>query len=182
VAEKPTELCVGCGAAVEKIDGPFHRYMTSAPGCWARYGELLSVFAIDPGATATRVLCVDAYAAQHPGTPGPQAIQSVAVHLLNMYGYLVLARPVAIPQTLGLNEQKGAFRWLEPPPFTASRTVFDVPFDAPLEEIAVAARDWAESVWDAWSPHHAQIVEWYSKFTSPGISTHSRLRRGISEF
>jgi len=27
-----TEGCVGCGAVVEKVDGPIHRYMTSAPG------------------------------------------------------------------------------------------------------------------------------------------------------
>lgn len=159
-----TETCIGCGAVVEKIDGPFHKYMTSAPGCWARYGELLGVLAIDPGAVATRALCVDAYAAQHPGSPGPQAIQSVAVHLLNMYGYLVRKRPVGIPQSLGLTEHKGAFHWLQPPSFGSSRTVFDVPFDAPAVEIAAAARAWSESVWAAWSRHHAQIVEWYSKY------------------
>lgn len=158
------ETCVGCGAVVEKIDGPSHKYMTSAPGCWARYGDLLGVLAIDPGATATRVLCVDAYAAQHPGSPGPQAIQSVAVHLLNMYGYLVRKRPVAIPQALGLNEHKGAFHWLTPPSFASSRTVFDVPFDAQPADIAIAARAWGESVWEAWSAHHAQIAEWYSQF------------------
>jgi hypothetical protein len=140
------ETCVGCGAVVEKIDGPFHKYMTSAPGCWARYGEF------------------DTYATQHPGSPGPQAIQSVAVHLLNMYGYLVRKRPVAIPQALGLNE-KGAFHWLQPPSYASSRTVFDVPFDAPRAEIAIAAREWAESVWAAWSLHHAQVVEWYSRYT-----------------
>jgi hypothetical protein len=164
-----TETCVGCGAVVEKIDGPFHKYMTSAPGCWSRYGELLGVLAIDAGATATRALCVDAYAAQHPGTPGPQAIQSVGVHLLNMYGYLILGRPVGIPQSLGLNGHKGAFRWLQPPAFASSRTVFDVPINAPAVEIASAARAWSESVWAAWSPHHAQIVEWYSRFAGASL-------------
>ncbi len=158
------EACVGCGAVVEKIDGPSHRYMTSAPACWARYGELLGALAIEPGATATRALCVDAYAAQHPGMPGPQAIQSVGVHLLNMHGYLVQNRPVGIPQNLGLDRHKGAFHWLQPPSFAPSRTVFDVPFDAPAAEIAAAARVWAESVWAAWQPHHAQIVAWYSRY------------------
>jgi hypothetical protein len=36
----------------------------------------------------TNALLGDAYAAQHPGTPSPQAIQSVAVHLLALYAVL----------------------------------------------------------------------------------------------
>ena len=161
-----TESCVGCGAVVEKIDGPVHRYMMSAPGCWERYGELLGTLAIDPAAGATRVLCVDAYATQHPGSPNPQAIQSVAIHLLNMYGYLVQHRQVGIPQkSVTMHGHDGEFHWLEPPSFAQSRTVFDVPFDAPGDTIAKAARAWAESVWAAWSRHHAQIAAWSATYS-----------------
>jgi hypothetical protein len=32
--------CVGCGALVNATPGPTHRYMISAPVCWAMYGEL----------------------------------------------------------------------------------------------------------------------------------------------
>jgi hypothetical protein len=158
-----TERCVGCGAMVEKIDGPVHRYMTSAPGCWERYGELLGALAIAPSLQLTRVMCVDAYAAQHPGTPNPQAIQSVAVHLINMYGYLVKRRPVSIPKLTG---HKGAFHWLNPPSFESARTVFDVPVDATGDALAAAARAWAESVWAAWSPHHEQIVGWWATYAT----------------
>src|SRR5450759_4052888 len=102
------ERCVGCGADFEVVTGPIHRYMTSAPGCWARYGELLGSLSIQPRLQAARQMCVDAYAVQHPGTPSPQAIQSVAVHLLNMHEYLVLGRPVTPPR---LARHKGAFHW-----------------------------------------------------------------------
>ena len=157
------ETCVGCGAAVEQIEGAVHRYMTSAPGCWARYGELLGVLSIEPSLQWARVMCVDAYAAQHPGTPNPQAIQSVAVHLINIYGYLVRKRHVAIPKVVG---HKGAFHWLNPPSFAAARTVFDVPLDATGDAMTSAARAWAESVWTAWSAHHGQIEGWFTAYAS----------------
>lgn len=156
-----TESCGGCGAVVRVVDGPVHRYMTSAPGCWERYGELLGVLAIQPALMAARQLCVDAYAAQHPGTPNPQAIQSVAVHLLNLHGYLVQRRPIGVPRMLG---HKGAFHWLQPPSFASSRTVLDVPLMASREAITEPARAWASSVWAAWSPHHAQVAAWYARY------------------
>lgn len=34
--------CFSCGAMVEDIDGPVHRYMASSPGCWAAYGIVLA--------------------------------------------------------------------------------------------------------------------------------------------
>ncbi len=156
------ERCVGCGAEFEKIEGPTHRYMTSAPGCWERYGELLGVMAIDPALIPARIMAVDAYAAQHPGTPNPQAIQSVGVHLLNFYDYLVRGRPAQPPRFAG---HKGAFVWLEPPSFEKSLTVRDMPIAGSREEINAAARAWAESVWNAWSARHAQIAAWYAKYS-----------------
>lgn len=156
-----TESCVGCGAGFPRIDGPIHRYMTSAPGCWERYGELLGVLAVQPTLTAVRVMCVDAYAAQHPGTPNPQAIQSVAIHLVNMYGYLVRGRAPGPPRVVG---HKGAFPWLSPPSFASARTVLDVPVGGPDDEIEAAARQWVESVWAAWSAQHPRVAGWFAKY------------------
>ena len=107
-------------------------------------------------------MCVDAYAAQHPGTPNPQAIQSVAVHLVNCYGYLVRRRPVGMPQLAG---HKGTFKWLEPPSFAGARTVLDMPVTGSVDEITVAARAWIESVWAAWFAQHAQIEAWYAQYS-----------------
>jgi hypothetical protein len=47
---EPTERCIGCGAMVPRIDGPTHRYMTSAPGCWAKHGEVSAHHLSDPHA------------------------------------------------------------------------------------------------------------------------------------
>ena len=34
--------CFACCALVPDIDGPTHKYMLSAPGCWKLYGEILA--------------------------------------------------------------------------------------------------------------------------------------------
>ena len=83
--------CVGCGALVPEIEGPTHRYLGASPGCWAVYGEVLEKEYGDYLRYApVHRLTVDAYAAQHPGVPSPQSIQSVAVHLIRLH--LVLER------------------------------------------------------------------------------------------
>jgi hypothetical protein len=155
------ERCVGCGAEFEAIEGPIHRYMTSSPGCWACYGELLGALAIQPGLMEARLYCVDAYAVQHPGTPNRQAIQSVAVHLLNMYGYLKCGLPVTPPRLAG---HKGAFRWLNPPANPAARTVRDMRLSGGSKMIALASRAWVEAAWGAWAEHHPQIAEWHASY------------------
>ncbi len=78
-----SERCVGCGAVVPRVAGPVHRYMTSAPGCWALWGTLNARLMSEPSHGPYRQLIVDTYAVQHPGTPGPQAIQSVGAHLVS---------------------------------------------------------------------------------------------------
>ena len=168
------ERCVGCGAEVPTIDGPIHRYMTSAPACWQRYGALLDVLYGHPTYQEALIMCVDTYAVQHPGTPNPQAIQSVAIHLLNLYTYLVRGRPITHPQA---TFSKRAFHaiappalraayWLVPPTFAGTRTVFDMPLTGTCEAITSAAHAWAESVWAAWSAHHGRIAAWYTQYAS----------------
>ncbi len=154
------EPCRGCGALVPRIDGPTHRYMLSAPGCWSLHGELSARLLGAPGAAAFRQLCVDAYAVQHPGVPGPQAQQSVAVHLISLYAQLEcgLASDAA-PRLLQLaTAVKGRYRWLEPPSFAGGRTIVDV---VHAGDLAGAARAWAEDAWRAWEAHHEQVRAWY---------------------
>jgi hypothetical protein len=50
------------------------------------------------------VLIGDAYAVQHSGTPSAQAIQSVAVHLLTLYG--VFRRGVAPDKALWIRQRR----------------------------------------------------------------------------
>lgn len=170
-----TERCVGCDAEVQAVDGPVHRYMTSAPQCWQRYGELLGVLYARPEISSATIMCVDSYAVQHPGTPSPQAIRSVAIHLLNLYSYIVRGRPVQIPQKtfpegalLSIGERSSrSILWLEPPTFVGTRTVFDMPLAESGDAIASGARAWADSMWAAWAPHHSQVEEWYVRCADP---------------
>jgi len=149
--------CLGCGAEFDEMDGPTHKYMTSSPACWARYGELLGVLATRHDLQAVRQMCVDAYAVQHPGTPNPQAIQSVALHLLSVRRYLVEGLPIVPLRVIG---EKGAFVWLTPPATRGARTVADMPIHGTANVLRDAARSWVESAWAAWAPHHRQVALW----------------------
>ena len=165
---EPTERCIGCGAIVPRIDGPIHRYMTSAPGCWARHGELAARHLSDPGASRYRQLCADAYAVQHPGQPGPQATQSVGGHLVNLFAQLEVGLPVARAAEILERSirRKGYFKWLPPPSFEGARTILFMLEN--LEDPQRAAREWAISAWKAWAPHHAQVRAWYEELSRGG--------------
>ncbi len=162
--DEATEQCIGCGATVPRIAGPVHRYMTSAPGCWAMYGELCARFLSDPGWTEqSRQLCADAFAVQHPGTPGRQAIQSVGGHLVNLYAQLERGLPVDRSREIIARaiHKKGYFHWLTPPSFRNSRTVGFMLDN--LHDPGRAAREWALSALQAWSAEHEQVRAWYDE-------------------
>ena len=169
MAEEPTERCIGCGAIVPRIDGPIHSYMTSAPGCWAIFGEVNARYFANATAVSYRQLCADSYAVQHPGSSTVrQAVQSVCVHLMSLYAQLELGFPperMAIHNRPALEQRGERYHWLTPPSFENSLTVgFMLSSDKePLE----AAREWAQSAWSAWSGHHAQVRTWYDAFVRP---------------
>ena len=100
--------CPGCGALFPPHDGPTHRYIGASPGCWAllcwsvasgdpdetevlaqsripettaRIPSVTAALSLDP-------LLGDAYGVQHHGDESPQAVQSVAGHLLNLHGII----------------------------------------------------------------------------------------------
>ena len=142
--------------------------MTGAPGCWALFGELNARLATTAPLREARQFSVDAYAVQHPGSPNPQAIQSVAVHLMSLYSYLELGRPVSAAPVLlqHLASAKGVYSWLTPPSFDGVQTVADIPLDAGDATLIAAAESWARSAWQAWKAHHPQIVRWFERWSS----------------
>lgn len=102
---------------------------------------------------------MDAYAAQHPGTPSRRSIQSVAVHLVRLH--LAVERDLR-PKRANAAMQwalSGArdFVWLDPPASLGEVTVLDVLEAKDPAEHAERVRQWARSVWDAWSPHHETV-------------------------
>lgn len=78
------ERCFSCGGRFRQTDGPTHAYMSSTPGCWATYGDLLAREYSDHDLfQRVHRLTVDSYALQHPGDPSDaRARRSVWVHYL----------------------------------------------------------------------------------------------------
>lgn len=163
--------CPGCAALLPPVDGPIHRYIGASPACWALYSALN---AGEPPLTlgSYNGLLVDAYAVQHPGVPSPQAIQSVAVHLLTLYGILV--KGVAFDQALwlrirplraGKSSKHSRFVWLTPPSFAGSVTVADIVQAPTTEERPLVVQHYVEGVWSRWAQvHQATVAQWYARF------------------
>ena len=160
--------CVGCGALVPDTDGPTHAYIGASPGCWAIYGEVLVREFSEYRNPPVHRLTVDTYAVQHPGTPSRRSIQSVAVHLINLY--LVFERnfdyKIATAAMLKVLKHRDRFTWLAPPDPSGEMTVLDMLGSADLTEHSERAERWARSVYAAWSPHHATIRQWV-QFLNP---------------
>lgn len=154
--------CLGCGAEFPERDGPTHRYMASSPACWAAYGEVLAREYSDPAYFQVHRLSVDAYAVQHPGKPSPQTIQSIAVHLVRLCLLLERSLPMerANDAMLKASEREENYVWLTPPANLGSVTVADVVDAVDVNAHMAAVRRWAESAWQAWSPHHVTVRSW----------------------
>lgn len=184
------EPCGGCGALFLRREGPTHHYIGASAGCWALYTQTLAGNAI-PAEVATsrvpppttqpvtvtldvrpelRVLLVDAYAAQHHGTPSPQATQSVAVHLLALYG--VCRRRMSVEQALWIRRRavrrRGVFRWLEPPPSGVAFTLRHL-FPGGGVERPLSESTYVISVLESWERAHGDnLGDWYDRFVLSG--------------
>jgi hypothetical protein len=111
-------------------------------------------------------LVVDAYAAQHHGTPSPQAIQSVAVHLLALHG--TLRRGVDPAGALWVRNRalrrRGGFHWLSPPDPSSAFTIRHMCAGVGERRICSPA-EYVMSVYLAWmAVHGAQIDAWYREY------------------
>ena len=165
-AQVHLKACVGCAALVADIDGPTHRYIGASPGCWALYGELSEKEAGDFRYMRYHQLTVDAYCAQHPGEASPQSVRSVAVHLVGLHLQLERGLPteelyVARQRVATLGKQgKLDLRWLEGPASPGAVTILDVLAAKDPAEHSRRAREWAESVWEAWGPLHEVVRRW----------------------
>jgi hypothetical protein len=167
--------CPGCEALLPVVDGVTHRYIGASPACWALFSALHNggepPLALDP----MNMLLVDAYAVQHPGVPSAQAIQSVAVHLLTLYG--VLERGVAVHDLLWLRlrplrthgqAKHGRFTWLVPPSFAGTLTVADIVQESTPQARTVLLKRYVAQVWSLWQQSYGEtIAGWYARFVAP---------------
>jgi hypothetical protein len=154
-----TVECVGCGGRVPAFDGPIHRYMTAAPGCWQAYTELMAGN-LPPSPEAG--LAVDAYAVTHPGVPGPQSTPSVWIHLITLSCTLERGWPVEramFLRRLGADSFRG-WPWLERPEAMGDVTAIDLAEALQRGDGSAAAdltRRWVRGAWAAWASHHGAI-------------------------
>ena len=162
VIKSSKSVCGGCGVVLPSVEGPVHRYMTASPACWQAYGEVLAREYADRAYAKFHRLSVDAYAVQHPGTPSPSAIQSVAVHLCRLC--MIVEEGWSIERAndamLAIHRVERRFRWLEPPRARGRITVADVLAARGADAHLRSVESWARSCWQAWSEHHATIRGW----------------------
>lgn len=139
--------------------GVTHRYLASSAGCWARYGEVLAREYGNAALTHIHALSVDAYAAQHPGEPGPQTIQSLNAHLASLLAHLRHHEP--LERLADVRRRVVALRdleWMTPPPLEHTVTINHV-WSARTEDAHVAAvRRWASAALAHWRDHHDRIA------------------------
>lgn len=169
----PGDACPGCGARLPVVAGPTHRYIGASPACWAIFSALQNGGEPPLAPAPHLALLTDAYAAQHPGVPSPQSIQSVAVHLITLHG--ILTRGMAPAQALWLRQatlrgrerdRQPRFHWLTPPDLTQGITVADIVAGATPTARTDLVRRYVDEVWAAWSPHHATVAAWYARFVA----------------
>lgn len=161
--ERIIELCAGCGASFlpSPAAAKTHAYIGASPACWAAYGELLAREFQDPAYGRVHRHSADAYAAQHPGVDGRRQRQSVALHLVAIVQWLEHGTDVGRLNTTTqrLAGEERDWPWLTPPAAYAM-SVVDVLEATSGVAHAGLVREWAASVWHAWSAHHEVIRSW----------------------
>lgn len=146
-----------------------HRYIGASPGCWTIYGRLSEREAADFRYMSHHQLTVDTYCAQHPGKPSPQAVRSVAVHLVGLHLQLERETPterlyVARQRVASLGKEgKLDLMWLEPPASMGEVTVLCALETGDPAKYAEVVRWWAGSVWEAWGAHHETVRLWAAR-------------------
>lgn len=156
------EACIWCKGRFPATQGTVHRYLESSPGCWAAFGRVLAREYSDQQYFGTHRLTVDSYAAQHPGQPSRQSIQSVGVHLVRLCLLIEhgLAPEEANSAMLAAAKRKSEYVWLDPPASLGALTVADVDRCTSVQQHQALVRDWASQMWQVWAPHHATIRRW----------------------
>lgn len=169
------EICPDCGVVLPQvIDSEVtHCYIGASPSCWQLFSSLLN--AGEPPVASGRLnpLLLDAYCVQHHGTPSPQAINSVAVHALTLYGVLVAGvapndalwiRRRALRDSVSRGKHE-RFHWLTPPDVAKMLTIADITNAETPSARSDQLQAYVQSVWAAWSDlHGTTVAQWYAQF------------------
>jgi hypothetical protein len=162
--------CLGCGALVPAVQGPTHKYVPSAPGCWRLFGEVQADEAKRFGYPPSHRLVVDAYMAQHPGAGRDRRDrQSVFVHLVALCAVLERSmQPGFVTHLLEvLVRGRSDFPVLARSAGPGALTVLHLVGASDLDDYSRRAYQWAMAVWEAWSSHHDVIREALARALEP---------------
>lgn len=153
-------ICPGCGVDTEPDQVPFPDYIGTTGGCWRRYSETLALVSADRWDPATNRLMVDAYAAQHPGRPGRQADQSVAVHLVGLLLVLEFRFEAGRATRVmdALLRKRRHYPRLERTPAPGEPTIKGFAGVEAPDQVTTLARRWASAVWESYATHRGAIL------------------------
>lgn len=183
--------CPGCGALFPPYDGPVHRYVGASAGCWALLNWDVMTAGRDTSGLVgqskipdthvqapeisdkSRLDSVfgDAYGVQHHGGDSPQAIQSVALHFLNLYG--IISGKTTRPRwpIKRAMRTRGVFHKLKPPPHGSMLTIRHL-FPGGGVVTPASREEYVVSVYEAWMALHRPTVEqWYERYVVPDKTT-----------
>jgi hypothetical protein len=179
--------CPGCGVLFPPFEGPTHRYIGASAACWAllnwtvigggsdttglleqsRVPENLVRIPVHRASQAHDEIFGDAYGVQHHGKDSPQAIQSGAIHLLNMHGIISgkTTRPRwPIERAL---RKRGIFCKLDPPVLGSALTIRHL-FPGGGVVTPITRSQYVVSVYEVWMERHGSTVEeWYGRYVVP---------------
>lgn len=157
----PQVRCPGCGLAHPSRGLPARTGLAASGECHAEAGQVLAAF-YEPDLVTVRQYVVDAYACTHPDTSLRVGVQTTALCLMTLDLYLRCGQPVADGSRLHgemMRHHPQVFVALEPPSFAGVPT-HRLLLDATRDRYPALAEQWARRVWEAWSPHHAQVRAW----------------------
>ncbi len=152
------------------------RRANASPACWHIYTEVLS-YETEHQTLLGRYhqLTVDVYGAQHAGAPSPPiatAFGLIGLDLALEHGWSGTA--------VRATHQFLAQRYSKWPSFRGRLdgpvlTVADVAGATTPDEHASRVQAWARSVWNSWTPEHAQVSSWVEAVLSPEVRDRLRL-------
>ena len=155
--------CPGCGL-LHTARGLDHAQDLLASGeCVAQHAAAVSCFYSDPDLVRRRQYVVDAYACQHPLATTRRGVQTTALCLMTLDLVLERGLDVALGSALHqemMRERPDVFVALAAPDLRTALTYRHLSSAAYQPARGERAREWAQSVWDAWTPHHGQIRQW----------------------
>jgi len=163
--------CKWCKGDFEEDDRSVHENFESCAGCWKIYGNILAKeYGKYNNPELTHRLTVNTYAVQHPGESSAQSKQSMASHLVSLYGLLEENSPVkAVTNKMQyITDNIKDLSWLSPPSFDGTLNVNDVICATNKYDHEERVYLWASSVWSCWKISHLKVIQtWYNAAEPP---------------